>query len=165
MPPKSGCVSNLAGHTVRNQASRIAELIVRRAPCDRGSPQGPQDERRAGRASVRLLVGRVRVYGPTYSTSIASKQECHCHRPGVSLALGGARIPVFSPFRGVKSPKFSRLRQTWPPAAPAAGLASGGACGGLSLAVQVGWARVPFTVTSAGRYPPAGAAASRPCAE
>ena len=40
-------------------------------------------------ALVRLLVGRVRVYGPTYSTSIASKQECH--RP-VSLALGGTRI-------------------------------------------------------------------------
>ena len=61
----------------------------------------------------------VRVYGPTYSTSIASKQEC-CHRP-VSLALGGARIPLFLPFRGVKSPKISRLRRTWPPAAPAAG--------------------------------------------
>ena len=72
-------------------------------------------------ASVRLLVGRVRVYGPTYSTSIASKQECHCHRPGVSLALGGARIPVFLPFRGVKLLKISRLRRAWPPAAPAAG--------------------------------------------
>ena len=53
------------------------------------------------RASVRLLVGRVRVYGPTYSTSIASKQECHCHRPGVSLALGGARIAVVLPFTGI----------------------------------------------------------------
>ena len=37
------------------------------------------------------------------------------------MSLGGARIPVFLPFRGVKSPKISRLRRAWPPAAPAAG--------------------------------------------
>ena len=34
-------------HRTRNQGPRISELILRRAPCGRGSPQGPQDERQA----------------------------------------------------------------------------------------------------------------------
>ena len=46
-------------HTVRNQASRIAELTVRRAPCDRGSPQGPQDERRAGNPPPEVLSAKL----------------------------------------------------------------------------------------------------------
>ena len=46
-------------HRTRNQGSRIAELIVRRAPCDRGSPQGPQDERRAGNPPPGVLSAKL----------------------------------------------------------------------------------------------------------
>ena len=46
-------------HRTRNQGPMISELIMRRAPCGWGSPQGPQDEHQAPYSTESFLSAKL----------------------------------------------------------------------------------------------------------
>ena len=96
-------------HRTRNQGSRIAELIVRRAPCDRGSPQGPQDERRAGNPPPEVLSAKLtpknrngRFPGHRWSDDLVSSSPSALAsgprwltEPGHTWSKPRERLPIF----------------------------------------------------------------------